>query len=485
MTTVISPHRLAALLGDDLAQESGPLYRTLADRMRLLVSDGRVPDGVRLPSERELAGALRLSRTTTTRAYAELRDAGLIESRRGSGSVVHVPLGLTGASSLIIDPDDENTVALTYAAPAGPPGLAQAFEKATERSASLFRTTGYLPDGLPALREALAERYRSRGLPTDPGQIIVTAGAMGALSLLARTIISPGRRVVVEAASYPHAHDSFVAAGGRLAPLPAGETPWDVDAATALFAGARHHLAYLIPEFHNPTGVVMDAEQRGHWAHLMRRHDVLPVIDESLREVNLDGVDLPPSLAHHDDRAVLVGSASKEFWGGLRVGWIRAPHELVTAIVQHRMTDDLGSSAFEQLVVTELLTEGGQTAAAGRARSRAARDHLLGELAEQLPEISVRCPAGGLNLWAELPRPTSSRLVTAAVRHGLLLTPGPRFYTSGPTSLGERRLRLPYTQEPAALDEAVRRLRAAWDDVEGTGRSTAPADPGRTLDLIA
>ena len=134
--------------------------------------------------------------------------------------------------------------------------------------------------------------------------------------------------------------------------------------------------------------------------------------------------------------------------------------------------------------MTERLTEGGQTAAAGRARSRAARDHLLAELAEHLPQLAVRCPAGGLNLWAALPRPTSSRLVTAAAGHGLLLTPGPRF-VAGPSGIGERRLRLPYTQDTATLSAAVRRLRLAWDEVEGSERLSAPDLPCGTLDLIA
>lgn len=480
----MSAPRLARLVGEDVRDDPGPLYLGVAERLRLLVTDGRVPDGVRLPSERELATSLGVSRTTTTRAYAELRDAGLLESRRGSGSVVRVPLAATGASSLIIDPTDEDTVALTYAAPSGPPGLARAFESAAGRATGLLSTSGYLPDGLPALREVLAARYAERGLPTSPEQIIVTSGAMGAISLLARAFVGPGRRVVVEATSYPHAHDAFTAAGGRLAPLPTGDDLWDPDALASMLAGGRHHAAYVIPEFHNPTGAVMPEAHRERWADLLRRHDVVPIVDESLREVNLDGVDLPHSLALHDGRTLCVGSASKEFWGGLRVGWIRAPHALVTTIVQHRMADDIGSSAFEQLVVTELLGEGGQTAAAGRARSRVARDHLLGELADQLPEISVTCPHGGLNLWAELPRPMSSRLVAAAARHGLLLTPGPRFVT-GSAAIGERRLRLPYTQEPDTLSEAVRRLRHAWDDVAGRRPAPGRTDASATLDLIA
>ena len=288
MTTTLSAAALASLLGPK--DFSGPAYRDIADRIRLLAFDGRVVDGTRLPSERELATAMGISRTTTSRAYAELRDKGLLRSRQGSGSVVSVPMTASNASSLIMTPNDADTIALTYSAPVGPPGLSRAFESAAAKLPGLLATTGYLPDGLPALREALAQRYTEGGLPTDPDQIIVTAGAMGAVSLLARTLLDRGQRLVVEGLSYPHAHESFAAAGGRLTPLPIADRPWNPIALRAALDGSPHRMAYLVPDFHNPTGLVMTDEERGAWAHEMRRHDVVPVVDESLREMNLDGV---------------------------------------------------------------------------------------------------------------------------------------------------------------------------------------------------
>ena len=487
MALTLSARRLADLLGP--LDHAGPAYREIADRIRLLVVDGRVADGSRLPSERELATALDVSRTTTTRVYAELRDAGLLESRQGSGSVVRLPLGASSTSSLIVTPNDAGTIAMTYAAPAGPPGLARAFESAAAKLPGLLATTGYLPDGLPVLREVLAQRYTEVGLPTDPDQIVVTSGAMGAISLLARTLVSPGQRVVVEGLSYPHAHDSFRAAGGRLSALPVDRSPWDTDALSSVLAGSPHRAAYLIPDFHNPTASVMGDEQRTAWARELRRHDVVPVVDESLRELNLDGIELPPVFARYDPRSIVIGSSSKAFWGGLRVGWIRAPREAVMPLVQARMMDDLGTSAFDQLVVAELLTEGGQTAAAGRARLRAARDHLLAELARELPDLQAPCPSGGLSLWVTLPERMSSRLVSAASRHGLLLTPGPRFFSASGTA-GERHLRLPYNQSHEILTEAVARLRTAYDEVLGsdaTSESAAgrPTTRTQTLEMIA
>jgi len=480
MASVISARRLATVIGE--LDDDGPAYLEITDRIRVAAMDGRLADGTRLPSERELATALGVSRTTTSRVYAELRDGGVISSRRGSGSTISLPLQASAASTLIGMHGDGETLALTYSAPVGPPGMTRAFERAVEKLPGLLATSGYLPDGLPVLRELLADQYTARGLPTTPEQIIVTSGAMGAISLLARTLLSPGDRVLVEGNSYPHAHDAFTAAGGRLDALPVDGSPWDVEAMTTTLAMGRHRLAYVIPDFHNPTGAVMSATERESWARELQRHGVTAIVDESMREVNLDGIDLPPSLAELEPSAVVIGSSSKPYWGGLRVGWLRAPRSLVLGLVQARMIDDLSSSAFDQMVYAELLTDGGQTAAAGRAALRAGRDHLLAELAEHVPEIEAPCPAGGLSLWVTLPGRISTRLCAAAERRDLLLTPGPRFFVPG-GSAGERHLRLPFAHSPERLTAAVLRLRAALDDVQGGHASGT--DREAAIDLIA
>lgn len=472
-----SARRLAELVGPLESQQ--PAYREITDRIRVMIVDGRLADGSRLPSERDLASALGVSRTTSTRVYTELREAGLTRSRQGSGSVVALPRSASSTSTLMAMPDDPDTIAMTYSAWPGPPGLARAFELAAEKLPGLLATTGYLPDGLPRLRELIADRYTRDGLPTDPDQIIVTNGAMGAISLVARTVGGAGSRTIVEGVTYPHGADAFGLGGGRLTALPVGERPWDgLDDA---LASRRHHAAYLVPDFHNPTGAVMTDDERGRWARSLARHDVLPVVDESLREVNLDGVTLPPTLAHRNPRTILIGSSSKAYWGGLRVGWIRAPRPAVVPLLQARMMDDLGTSAFDQLVLCELFEDGGQTLAASRSRARAARDHLLGELATQLPDFRTTCPAGGLNLWLTLPERVSTSLVADSTDHQLMLTAGSRFFPGAPAA-GERHLRLPYTHPHEVLTEAVRRLALAWECV-ASGTATAGTKP--TMDLIA
>src|SRR5664279_3328726 len=467
----LSAHRLADLVGP--LDDQGPAYREITNRLRLMIVDGRVVDGTRLPSERDLAEALGVSRTTSTRVYAELREAGLTRSRRGSGSVVALPRSASSTSSLMSTPDDPDTIAMTNSAWPGPPGIARAFDAAAAGLPGLLATTGYLPDGLPRLRCLLADRYTDEGLPTDPDQIIVTNGAMGAISLVARALTRPGSRTLVEGTTYPHGADAFAVGGGRLSALPVSERPWD--GLEDMLASGRHSAAYFVPEFHNPTGVVMTDEERGRWGHALTRHDVVPVVDESLRDVNLDGIAMPPVFAHYDSRAVLIGSLSKSYWGGLRVGWIRAPRRSVVPLLQARMADDLGTSAFDQLVLCELLEDGGQTLAASRSRSRTARDHLLEQLATQLPQISTTCPSGGLNLWLTLPERVSTPLVADSSDHGLILTAGSRFFPGAP-SAGERHLRLPYTHSPEVLSEAVHRLSRAWNCVS-SGMATSGTRP--------
>ena len=479
MTVLLSADRLSRLLGE--LDFDGPAYRELADRIHLLILDGRLSHGTRLPSERELAIALGLSRTTVARSYSELRDSDFLESRRGSGSVIRVPYVASSTSALIAHDTGTSAVSLTYAASAAPAGIGRAFSAAMHGLPALLTTTGYLPDGLPVLRERIAGHYTARGLPTTAEQIIVTSGAMGALSLIARTLLTRGDRVIVESPGYPHGFDALTAAGARLTALPVGKTPWDEQPLRAILRSGPHRAAYLIPDFHNPTGTLMTDADREHIAGLLRRSHVTPVIDETMSGVNLDGIPMPLPFAAYDNRAVTVGSAAKTFWGGLRIGWIRAPRELVMPLIQTRMSSDLGSAAFEQLVVAEILADPDDIVENALDTLRCQRSHLRAALARELPDFDLPVSPGGMCLWVTLPRRISTALVAEAARHDLILTPGPRFFAHH-EAVGERHLRLPYTHTTDILDEAVARLATAYGQKTANGR---PHQNSGAIDLIA
>lgn len=476
--SLMTATRLASLLGD--WRGPGPAYKDLADAIRVLVLDARIPEATRLPSERNLAETLAVSRTTTTRAYDELRERGMLSSVRGSGSTVSVPFADSSHSALMGFDEGGDMVSLAHAAGAAAPGMGRLFEQALQRLPAMLATTGYLPDGYAPLRARIAAHYAEQGLPTDPGQIIVTNGAQGAIATIAQTMISRGDRVLVEACGYPHGFDAIAAAGGRVLPLPHDyETPWRTDDIRQVAGAAT--VAHFVADFHNPTGHVMPAEQREEIADLLRRSGSQVVVDETMRDVNLDGRVMPPPFAVFDPNAITIGSLSKSAWSGLRLGWIRAPHHLVSGLVQTRVNLDLGSSAFDQIVATGAFDE--EIRAPHRANLRVNREALVGELRTHLPEFRFRVPDGGLSLWAELPQRVSSRLVAVALEHRLRLLPGSRFFSS-PGPVGEGYLRLPYTQEPAVLRDAVERLARAWAEVDETGPVPSRA-PGRDAELIA
>ena len=178
MSRVLAASRIATLLGEF---DRSPAYKGLAEGLRVLVTDGRVPVGARLPSERELTEALAVSRTTVTRAYAELRDHGFLVSRQGSGSVASLPSTRGHRGDHLLPPGDlpQDKIDLTCAAPVPGPGVLAAYEKATAELPAYLAGTGYYPSGLPALREAVAASYDARGLPTTPDQVMVVPGCAG------------------------------------------------------------------------------------------------------------------------------------------------------------------------------------------------------------------------------------------------------------------------------------------------------------------
>ena len=207
----IGGRALAELL-PDLRTMPGPVYSALAHAVTSLVLDGRVATETRLPSERELAAALEVSRATVTAAYDALRDDGFLASRTGSGSYVTVPAGSRPRPSLsrwtTRGSEAGDVIDLSCAAlPAPPDILPAAVTTAAGRLAPYLLGDGYEPAGLPVLREAVAARFTARGATTRPDQILITNGSLHGLDLLLRLLIGPGDRVITELPTYPGALD--------------------------------------------------------------------------------------------------------------------------------------------------------------------------------------------------------------------------------------------------------------------------------------
>lgn len=465
--------------GSGKRKASRPTYRALADGVRLLIHDGRIPLGVGLPSERDLSAALDLSRTTITSSYSVLRDEGYLISKQGSRSTVALPSAPTPNGMLIQSTSPSGPVVdMSHAAMSAADGtMTAAYESALQALPAYLPTHGMEPIGLAVLREAIAQRFIERGLPTTADQIMVTSGAQQAVRLLLGTLTSPGDRVLIDHPTYPNALEAIRRVGARPVPVPVrpADGDWDLDGIRSAARQTAAKVAYLIPDFHNPTGQVLGAEGRAELARITRDTRMTLIVDETMVDLWLDAPPPPPVASFgrvSGSDIVTIGSASKSFWGGLRIGWIRAHPSLVSQLAGSRAAHDLGTSIMDQLASSFLLQDAEPALDLRRSQLRERRDVLEDALAEHVPDWRYRRSEGGMSLWLQLPAPVSSALAATAPAFGAVLAAGPRFGVEGAF---ERYLRLPYTREPQELRAAVMATAAAYRALAPSSESEQPA----------
>ncbi|GAA1675075.1 PLP-dependent aminotransferase family protein [Microbacterium lacus] len=472
MDSRISARSLGAALGGWRTRE--PAYEALADGIRLLCLDNRIAPRTTLPAERELASALQVSRSTVATAYRSLRDSGHIASLRGSGSMT-LPLRRADAGAVA---PREGAIDLQQASPPAWPGLAGLFSDVSLSASSIVARTGYDMVGRSDLREAIAGRYRERGIPTSVDEVLVTTGAQSAIHLLAAVLLGRGDRVLIETPTYPHAADALRRAGARLIGVPVTpEDGWDLDRAEQAFARALPVLAYLMPDFQNPTGRSMSADERISIGEAAQRAGTFLVLDETTADLDIDRGLQSPGFASDPESVIRIGSLGKTVWGGLRVGWVRAGADLIRRLVAARPAHDLGTPEFEQAIATAALRRFPEVIAQRSHLLRAGRDAAREALATLLPDWRTPVVHGGVSLWIGLDAPLSSPLVMDVRSRGLLLSAGSRFAVDGGY---DRHLRLPFTSGPAELIRAVEILADAWPRVCGG----APVQSSMQLDAV-
>ncbi|MFE7528787.1 PLP-dependent aminotransferase family protein [Kitasatospora sp. NPDC057542] len=492
--TTVTPPALARLLATARLPEPAtarrPAYRTLAGQIRLLVTEGRLPVGARLPAERELATALSMSRTTVATAYETLRGDGYLHSRRGAGSWTALPEGAPPPGEALhpVPPDEQGRILdLGVAAPPAPqPWVGRAAARAVEQLPYYAAGHGHYPTGVPVLREAVARRFTERGLPTTPDQILITTGAMGGLHLVQRALIGRGDRVAVEAPSYAHTLQALRLTGARLVPVPYAWTPqpaWDLDEWRRVLRGAGPRVAYVIPDFHNPTGALIGEEQRRELLAAARAAGSIVLADETTAEL---GWGVPPSTPlprptaalDRSAQVVTVGSAGKLFWGGLRIGWVRAAPALVRRLATERVYSDVGTPVLDQLIAAELLGEPlPEVREHQLTRLRATARAFAAALPERLPGWSFTMPPGGLSLWVSTDGLSGAALARAGELGGVRIASGNRFGSDGAF---EHHIRLPVTVPAASVPAAVERLVSLAAHAAAGGR-LEPADEAQPL----
>jgi DNA-binding transcriptional MocR family regulator len=432
-----------------------------------------------------LADMLDVSRTTVVLAYQELARNELVEGREGSGTRVLrsrsrslVPREgaaavLSGRNVVFRGLVERSGAEIEFLGAhfEGPPALlAKTLAESRSDLARLARDHGYLPFGLPALREAIAGHLERGGLPTRPEQVLVTNGAQQAIALVANLMIEPGDRVVLEDPTYLGAIDAFTSFGARLVGVPLGPEGTTADALRDAMARAQPRLLYLVPTCHNPTGSIMPESTRRFVARAAVDSGAVVLEDLTLADLNLGNPAPPPIGAFAKGGTVLtVGSLSKLFWGGLRVGWLRGPEDLIARLARIKVVSDLSSSVLSQAVGVRVLARARELTMLRRRQARERLAHVTSLLAKHLPGWTFRPPAGGLSLWLRIPAGDAAELAAVALRHGVAIVPGT---TSSPEGGFRDHLRFPFVAEPRVMERGIRRLADAWTEY-------APDRPGR------
>lgn len=457
----LGPSETVRALGE-WSTGGGSLARSLAAAFRSAIDAGLLNAGSRLPPERTLAPALAVSRSTLVQALDELRADDLVRSRRGSGTTIagssHPPI--TGAEPRVLAQlvGVDHGIDLAAATPADALALGPVTLDLDQLRAA-GPTHGYGPRGLLTLRTLIAARHVRQGLPTATDQIQITNGAQHALHLVMSALVPRGAEVVVEQPSYPGVLDVLTNLGAQPAPVERGPDGLDVD---ALVRTLRRDpaLVYLMPQVHAPTGLAGGDAEIERLAAYLDDWGGTVVEDAVLADLRHDGP-RQPGLAERCRAAtvVRVESLSKSVWGGLRIGWIRGPGNLLDRIATHRHAADLGTSIPSQLLATAALDrlderlvdrriELGQRVATATSLLRAA-----------LPDWEPVMPDGGLALWVRLPLDDSLPFVQRAQRHGVFIAPG------GAARIGDDpspHIRLTIDRPPALLELGIARLVDAW-----------------------
>lgn len=434
-----------------------PIWRQLAEALRLLILDGRLALETRLPGERELAAALNISRTTVASALGQLREEGYLYSRQGSGSRIALPERPVEAAAKQTDPLSVN---LAVAALSAGPEIHKAYSQALKIMPEHLSNTGYDQQGLPLLREAIARRYSERGLPTRSDEVMIVNGALSGFALVLRLFTGPGDRVVVDAPTYPMALSAIQGASCRPVSVALPQHGWDCDGLAATIAQTAPRLAWLMPDFHNPTGRCMDSATRQRVADIAAQTRTTLVADETMVDLWYDAPPPPPLAAFNPDAPVItIGSAGKSFWGGLRIGWIRASSRTIASLVQARDSLDLGSPLLEQLACCWLLENEHRLLPSRRAMLATRRNMCGALMAEYFPHWRFTPPEGGLSFWVELPGMLATLFSVRAESRGIHIGTGTRFGLAGAF---DRYLRLPFTLSDDELRSAFTTLQPLW-----------------------
>lgn len=351
--------------------------------------------------------------------------------------------------------------------------------QAAERSLTQYRTETLQyaeRSGLPEMREWVSTYLSADGARTSPDEVLMVNGAKHGLDLICRLLLDEGDTIVVTAPTYFTSIPIFRSFGAAFIEVGQDSEGIDVVAIEESFACLKREgrklpkFIYNVPDFHNPTGVTMSRRRRQALIDLSARRGVFVVEDSPYRKIRFEG-ESEPSLKSLDqnERVLTVGTFSKLVAPGLRVGWVTAPRDLLSRMLQ--LKSDGGSSPLLQRLILEFCKAGRLDAQTRLAQTtyRTHRDHMVRALRRDMPNVSMTVPHGGYYVWLTLPSHIDGdELARRAAEHGVTVIAGSKFFAGPGTGYPGKKphprnnIRLTYSHAaPDEIDEGVRRLASA------------------------
>ncbi len=318
-------------------------------------------------------------------------------------------------------------------------------------------------EGYPPLREYLAESMGKYGIQHSPSNILITTGSQQALDLVGKIFIDPDSYVVTESPTYLGAIQAWNAYEARYLTVPQDDHGMQVELLEEVLRQQKEmpRFIYALPNFHNPAGTTLPEERRHLLVEIARKYDLIILEDDPYGALRYEGEDIIPICALAPERTIYLGTFSKTLVPGLRIGWIVAPEEITTRLVQAKQGADLHSSTFDQMVANDVAQRGLLKMHIKRLRKvYAERRNVMHEALEEFwpEECSWTRPEGGLFLWARVPEGIDTvELLRKAVERKVAYVPGVNFYPHEDGGFNAMRLNFS-NAKPEQIVEGVRRL---------------------------
>ena len=318
-------------------------------------------------------------------------------------------------------------------------------------------------DGVKSLREEISRLYkRDENLDVPVENIMITTASQQALDLICRIFIDPGDVIVCGLPTYLAALQSVWSYRGQ--PYGLRHNNGLAEACNVLCAtGKKPKFIYSIPDFQNPSGETMTLEERKYVVDVARKYDLLIVEDTPYKNIRFEGETLPSMYSMAPERVIMVGTFSKTFVPGFRLGWIVAQHDVIERIIVAKQSSDLCTPVFNQMVAARYLASGAYDVNLKKtcALYKRKKNVMVSSFEEFMPKgVTWTNPDGGLFLFLRLPEQFDTReLFDLAIKENVAFVIGEAFHSDGS---GKNTMRLNFSfASDEKIREGVRRLAAA------------------------